>query len=212
MFDLIAGVVAWFYSLVPSYGFAIMMLTLSVMIVVTPLTLKGTRSMLQMQLLQPELKRIQGKYGPGERAQMNEELMAFYQENGINPLGGCLPLLVQLPVFLVLFRVVQGMTRRATDLGTQLGWTARRDITTGPFDSEVLNSTEHLFDPEYIPGGSQLFDDLTDDERNGVVRRRSFAIGQQRGRGRADRRAPLHGDDPRRVVLESLPATSDPRS
>lgn len=161
MFDLIAGVVAWFYSLLPSYGFAIIMLTLTVMVVVTPLTLKGTRSMLQMQLLQPELKRIQSKYGPGERQQMNEELMAFYQENGINPLGGCLPLLVQLPVFLVLFGVVRGMTRRATDIGTQLGWTSYRDIETGPFDGETLDKFEHMFDPEFIPVDSELFSDLT---------------------------------------------------
>ena len=164
MFDLIAGVVAWFYSLVPSYGFAIIMLTLTVMVVVTPLTLKGTRSMLQMQLLQPELKRIQSKYGPGERQEMNQELMAFYQENGINPLGGCLPLLVQMPVFLVLFQVVRGMTRRATDLGTQLGWTAWRDQPPpGPFDAETLDSNEHVFDPQYIPTDSALFDDLTTD-------------------------------------------------
>ena len=161
VFDVIAGVLAWFYSLWPSYGFSIMMLTLTVMVVVTPLTLKGTRSMLQMQLLQPELKRIQGKYGPGERQQMNEELMAFYQEHGINPLGGCLPLLVQLPVFLVLFRVVSGMTRRATDVGTQLGWTVQRDLTTGPFDAETLDQSEHLFDPQYIPDDSQLYEDLT---------------------------------------------------
>ena len=72
--------------------------------------------MLQMQRLQPELKAIQTRY-KDDRQKMNEELMAFYQENGINPLGGCLPLLVQLPVFLVLFRVVQGITRHATDAG-----------------------------------------------------------------------------------------------
>ena len=58
MFDLIAQVLAFFYSLVPSYGVAIVLLTLAVMIVVTPLTLKSTRSMLQMQRLQPELKAI----------------------------------------------------------------------------------------------------------------------------------------------------------
>ena len=160
MFDLIANVVAWFYSLWPSYGFAIIMLTLTVMVVVTPLTLKGTRSMLQMQLLQPELKRIQSKYGPGERQQMNEELMAFYQENGINPLGGCLPLLVQLPVFLVLFQVVRGMTRRATAMGTQLGWTSSRDVTTGPWDEHTIDLNERVFDPEYIPSDSELYADL----------------------------------------------------
>ena len=61
MFDLIASVLAWFYSLFPSYGFAVGMLTITVMVVVTPLTLKSTRSMLQMQRLQPELKAIQAE-------------------------------------------------------------------------------------------------------------------------------------------------------
>ena len=80
MFELIAQVLAFFYSLVPSYGVAIVLLTLAVMIVVTPLTLKSTRSMLQMQRLQPELKAIQTRY-KDDRQKMNEELMAFYQEN-----------------------------------------------------------------------------------------------------------------------------------
>jgi YidC/Oxa1 family membrane protein insertase len=70
---------------------------------------------------------------------------------------------VQLPVFLVLFRVVQGMTRRATDIGTQLGWTSARDLTTGPFDSETLDASKHLFEPTYIPHDSELFRDLNGD-------------------------------------------------
>ena len=106
MFDLIASVLAFFYEYVfQSYGLSIILLTLAVMIVATPLTLKSTKSMLQMQRLQPELKAIQNRY-KDDRPKMNEELMAFYQENGINPLGGCLPMVVQLPIFLVLFRVV----------------------------------------------------------------------------------------------------------
>ena len=63
------------------------MLTLVVMIVTTPFTLKGTRSMIQMQRLQPEMKRLQLKY-KDDRQKLNEELMAFYKENQINPLGG----------------------------------------------------------------------------------------------------------------------------
>ncbi len=160
MFDLIASVLAWFYSVFPSYGFAVAGLTLAVMVVVTPLTLKSTRSMLQMQRLQPELKAIQGKY-KDDRQKMNEELMAFYQENGINPLGGCLPMLIQLPVFLVLFRVVQGITRRATDVGNQLGWSAGR-LGAGA-DSEVskIGGDERSFDPQNLPVDSEMFADLT---------------------------------------------------
>ncbi len=159
MFDLIARVLAFFYSLIPSYGVAIILLTLAVMVVVTPLTLKSTRSMLQMQRLQPELKAIQTRY-KDDRQKMNEELMAFYQENGINPLGGCLPLLVQLPVFLVLFRVVQGITRHTTDFGLAAGWTAGRgsvetNTTVGLSDDDLV------FDPENLPVDSEMFIDLT---------------------------------------------------
>ena len=159
MFDLIASVLAWFYSLVPSYGVAIIMLTLAVMVVVTPLTLKSTRSMLQMQRLQPELKAIQNQY-KDDRQKMNEELMAFYQENNINPLGGCLPLLIQLPVFLVLFRVVDGITRHVTDFGLAGGWLAG-SLSSGRTDSVQLADDDLPFDPENLPVDSQMYMDLT---------------------------------------------------
>jgi YidC/Oxa1 family membrane protein insertase len=104
-----AQALSFFYSLVPNYGVAIAMLTLLVMIVLTPLTLKGTRSMMIMQSLQPEMKKLQAQY-KDDRQKLNEELLKFYRENNINPLGGCLPLLIQLPVFLILYRVISGLT------------------------------------------------------------------------------------------------------
>jgi YidC/Oxa1 family membrane protein insertase len=109
MFEIIAKTLSAFYDLVPSYAAAIAMLTLAVMIVTTPFTLKGTRSMIQLQVLQPEMRRIQAQHKDDRQAQ-NEALMAFYRENNINPLGGCLPMLLQLPVFWILYRVVRGIT------------------------------------------------------------------------------------------------------
>ena len=97
---------AWFYDIWPSYGGAIILLTLTVMLVLTPLTLRGTRSMLRMQRLQPEMKRIQKEF-KDDRQRQNEELMKFYKENGINPLSSCLPLLIQMPVFIILYQVLQ---------------------------------------------------------------------------------------------------------
>ncbi|MDW3220305.1 MAG: YidC/Oxa1 family membrane protein insertase [Acidimicrobiales bacterium] len=159
MFNFIADVLAFFYDVWPSYGVSIIFLTLAVMIVATPLTLKSTRSMLQMQRLQPELKAIQNRY-KDDRQKMNEELMAFYQENGINPLGGCLPMLIQLPIFLVLFRVVQGITRRSTGIGTQLGWIAGRDGAGGTLDVTTIGSTERTFDPENLSIDSAMYERL----------------------------------------------------
>jgi YidC/Oxa1 family membrane protein insertase len=132
MFGWIAEILAGLYEIWPSYGGAIVLLTLGVMLVLTPLTLRGTRSMMAMQRLQPEMKRIQQKH-KGDRQKLNEEMMKFYQENKINPVGGCLPLLIQMPVFIVLYQVIQGLTRTGED-GT--------------------------FDPKYISHTSQLYKDL----------------------------------------------------
>ena len=105
IFDGIAGVMAWFYSLVNDYTFAIAMLTLAIMLVFTPLTLRGARSMTKQQALQPEMAQLRKQYA-GDRQKMNEEIMKLYQANGVSPLGGCLPNLVQIPIFFVLYRVI----------------------------------------------------------------------------------------------------------
>ena len=160
MFDLIAAVLSWFYGLVPSYGFAIVMLTVVVMLIVTPLTLKGTRSMIKMQHLQPEMKKIQTRY-KGDRETMNREMMAFYQANNINPMGGCLPMLIQAPVFMVLYNVLRGMTRRLSDIGDSAGWVAGR-LTAG--SDAVLTGASNdpqAFYPAYVDPASELFLDLT---------------------------------------------------
>ena len=76
------------------------------MLVLFPLTAKQAKAMMHMQRAQPEIKKLQAKY-KNDRAKLNEEVMKFYQENKINPLAGCLPLLVQMPIFLALFRVMR---------------------------------------------------------------------------------------------------------
>ena len=109
LFEIVAQTLSFFYDLVPNYAIAIALLTLVVMVITTPLTLKGTRSMIQMQRLQPEMRRLQVKY-KDDRQKLNEELMAFYKENNLNPLGGCLPLLLQTPIFILLYNVIRGLT------------------------------------------------------------------------------------------------------
>jgi len=109
LFEGLAWVLVFFYDLTHSYGFSIILLTITVMAVVTPLTLKGTKSMMAMQRLQPEMRRIQQEFKQ-DRQKLNEEMLRFYKENDINPMGSCLPLLIQMPIFLVLFQVVKGIT------------------------------------------------------------------------------------------------------
>ena len=94
------------YKVIPSYGLAIIILTLLVRVVLIPLTVKQIRSMAAMNKLQPELKRLQQKY-KGDRQKLNEEMMKLYREHGVNPLGGCFPLLMQAPVFIALYSVLR---------------------------------------------------------------------------------------------------------
>jgi YidC/Oxa1 family membrane protein insertase len=106
IYNALGAVLAFFYSLIPNLGVAVILLTLAVMVVLYPLTAKQAKSMMAMQRVQPEIKKLQAKY-KGDRQKLNEEMMKFYQENKINPLAGCLPLVVQLPIFFALFRVLR---------------------------------------------------------------------------------------------------------
>lgn len=112
LFEIVARTLNFFYEWIPNYAVSIALLTMVVMIITTPFTLKSTRSMVQMQRLQPEMKRLQLKH-KDDRQKLNEELMAFYKENELNPLGGCLPLLLQAPIFMLLFQVIHGLTSRS---------------------------------------------------------------------------------------------------
>ncbi len=103
LYRVIGWLLAFLYALPPhNLGIAIIVLTLIVMAVQFPLIAKQTRSMIQMQRVQPEIKKIQQKYKE-DRAKQNEELLKFYQENKINPLAGCLPLLLILPIGIAVF-------------------------------------------------------------------------------------------------------------
>ncbi len=107
---------------VHSWGWAIILLTLGVRILLLPLAIKQTRSMRAMQAIQPRIKEIQKKHKAdrelmkkdpekykAKRQKMNEEMMALYQEEGVNPAASCLPLLAQAPVFIALFWAIRGM-------------------------------------------------------------------------------------------------------
>ncbi len=106
VYNFFGAILAFFYGIIPNLGVSIILLTILVMLVMFPLTAKQAKSMMAMQRAQPEIKKLQAKY-KNDRAKLNEEMMKFYQENKINPLAGCLPLLVQMPVFLALFRVMR---------------------------------------------------------------------------------------------------------
>jgi YidC/Oxa1 family membrane protein insertase len=159
LYNMLATVMAAIYSAVPSYGFTIAALTLAVMVVLTPLTLKGTRSMMMMQQLQPEMKKLQSRY-KDDRQKLNEELLKFYKENNINPVGGCLPLLIQMPVFIVLYNVLRGLTLRIPITGGNIGWVVGQTngLGAGGTKPPVVHTN---FLPKFVPTDSAMYHDLT---------------------------------------------------
>ena len=90
------------FGYVGNYGVAIIILTIIVRVVLFPLTFKGMKSMKRMQQLSPRMKKLQAKY-KNNKEKLNKEMMALYRKNRVNPLGGCLPMLLQIPVFFALY-------------------------------------------------------------------------------------------------------------
>jgi YidC/Oxa1 family membrane protein insertase len=127
-----AKLLNWFYSLTHDYILSIAMIALVVMLITSPLVLKSTKGMLEMQKLQPEMRKLQSQYR-GDRQKLNEEMMKLYQQHKVNPLASCLPLLLQMPVFLIMFRVLYGLTYRPT--GGQ----------HGPFQPKYLSTESELY-------------------------------------------------------------------
>jgi YidC/Oxa1 family membrane protein insertase len=105
LLSLLGTLLAFFYDLIPEYGIAIILLTLTVSLLLFPLTVKQTRSMKAMQEIQPEVKKLQKEF-KGEKEELNKHLMELYKERGVNPAAGCLPLLVQMPIWFALYRVL----------------------------------------------------------------------------------------------------------
>jgi YidC/Oxa1 family membrane protein insertase len=99
------------HKVVPNWGFCIILITILVKIVFFPLTYSSTKSMAKMQEIQPKIKALRAKYKKAkqdieQRRKMNEEIMRLYKEHGVNPAGGCLPMLIQLPIFWGFFRLL----------------------------------------------------------------------------------------------------------
>jgi YidC/Oxa1 family membrane protein insertase len=151
LFEFISWLLNFFYELIPNYAVAIALLTCVVMLITTPLTLKGTRSMIEMQRFQPQIRKLQVQY-KDDRQKLNEEMMAFYKEHNINPVGSCLPLLIQAPVFSILFYVVRGLTYPYKFTGLQV-----RLVEMGVIPASAV---QQGFRPKYLDHSSALYQAL----------------------------------------------------
>jgi len=105
LIESLIAVLNFFNSYVNDYGLAIILLTVAVRIVILPLTIKQTKSMYEMQKFQPKLRELQEKH-KNNKEKLQQEMMKFYAEHKINPFGGCLPLLLQMPIFIALFQMI----------------------------------------------------------------------------------------------------------
>ncbi len=95
----------WIYSFVGSWGISIILLTVAIKLAMYPLSQKSFKSMKAMQSLQPEIAALKEKHGD-DREGLNKEMMGLWKEHGVNPAGGCLPMLVQMPIWFALYRVL----------------------------------------------------------------------------------------------------------
>jgi YidC/Oxa1 family membrane protein insertase len=100
-------VLTFFYGYFKNYGVAIILLTILIKIIFWPLTHKSYSSMKSMQKLQPEMAKLRERF-KNDKERLNKEMMALYKTHSVNPLGGCLPMLVQIPVFFALYKVLLG--------------------------------------------------------------------------------------------------------
>ena len=114
MWDAIVNILAQILSFIQSFakdwGLSIVFLTIIVRLVLTPLVLKSTKSTARMQVLQPKMMEIQQRYADDPQRQA-EEMQKFYAENKFNPLGGCLPLLIQMPILIALFTLLRDLAK-----------------------------------------------------------------------------------------------------
>src|SRR5215217_8847105 len=116
-----------------AWGVAIILMTFTVRLIILPLTFKGVKSMQRLQTLQPAIKQIQERY-KDDKQRMNQEVMAFYQREKVNPLESCLPLVLQIPFFISLFYLLRSPTFKA-------------DIASNPGFGPIENLAEKVTDP-----------------------------------------------------------------
>ena len=146
LLDAIGWLLARLYDLTGNFGFAIIILTIVFRIVLLPLGIKQIKSMQAMQALQPKIKEIQKKY-KGNKQKIQEQTMKLYQEYGVNPLGGCLPLLLQFPILIAMYSVI-------------------RAPTPLPQDPDTPGVVQ--YHDNHLPEGSQLFIDVTQHNPDGM--------------------------------------------
>src|SRR5215212_6357736 len=150
VFEVPGTLLSWLYGITNDYALAIAAIAVVVMLLVTPLNLKSTKGMLEMQRLAPEMRRLQSEH-KSDRQQLNQEMMKLYQEHKVNPMASCLPLVAQMPVFIIMFRILHGMTYEPRGGNEEI---SRRVLAAGG-DTRGIG-----FMPRHLPKSSELYQSL----------------------------------------------------
>ena len=164
LIDVFEAVLKFFHNNVGiSWGFSIVLLTVVMRAILVPLTVKQFHSMQRMQRMQPQLKALQNKYKEDKQRQQ-QELMKFYKENQINPLGSCLPLVAQLPVFISLFYMLRKSLRG--DICPQVQAALKAQYAAAHGAAAAAGQTTYCTNPHfahYYHGGANFLfiNDLT---------------------------------------------------
>jgi YidC/Oxa1 family membrane protein insertase len=154
LFEFFGLILSAIYSVTGNYGLSIIGLTVLIMLALTPVTIKSTKSMIAMQRLQPEMKKLQAKYKrPENRELLNQEMMKLYKENGTSPFGACLPSLLQMPFLIVLYSLIRGLSNTVKD-GAKYVNGAGQTVTCH------TTSTFGCAAPRYIPTNGKMYDNL----------------------------------------------------
>lgn len=127
--NLLTGILTGIHGFCGDWGLAIIILTLCVRVLITPLMAKSTRSSAKMQVLQPQMQALQERYA-NDPETLQKEMSKFYAENKFNPLGGCLPILLQMPIFFALFSVIRNI--EAISGGAASFFNIVPDLAVGP--------------------------------------------------------------------------------
>ena len=150
MFEIPAGLLAWFYSLTNDYIISIALIAAVVMAITTPLTLKSTKGMLEMQRLAPEMRKLQNEHR-NDRQKLNEEMMKLYQEHKVNPMASCLPIAAQMPIFLVMFRILRGLVYTPSDTN------GAKEVASATLRAIGSPDTVQGFIPRFLAKDSDLY-------------------------------------------------------
>jgi YidC/Oxa1 family membrane protein insertase len=149
LLDGLGAVLAWIYDVIPNYGVTIIVLTVLIRVVLLPLGIKQIKSMQAMQAIQPKVKELQKKY-KGNKQKQQEETMKLYREAGVNPLGGCLPLLLQFPILIAMYSILRAPLPNAA-----------YDPVDSPDEPAYVNN--------HLPLDSELYRDVTTGQNQGFL-------------------------------------------